>query len=194
MPARLDTAGARAALDSITGSPDVADGYLELPACPLDPTGSTLTALVADLDAPPIALAVGGRTLASVYATDTDPELELSCDRAHEDAGNDGIGLFAMAPPADFAAFSDEVANPDRDPAVTVTVEPSRADRGGRYVRVCVDDGSDAVFDYCEVVWIGGDLLVGAYVAGAGSTEVDLDVFEAALASQLETIVASLAG
>lgn len=187
-PSGYDSAGARRSFDAVVADFTPADGFIDLPDCPLDPTGELLTGTFAGMGEAEVVAAVDSPPENGIFDIGAGFGPMLTCDRfSEEDA--DSVGLFALAPPADLNAYASWFANPDEDEGITISVEPTVTVEGGTINRICgLDEFSDD-FDFCEVDWVSDDIVIGVYVSGPVATTVDLAALEAGLISQLETIV-----
>ncbi|MEM8922349.1 MAG: hypothetical protein AAGD35_02530 [Actinomycetota bacterium] len=192
----LDTAPAAERIAAIANeaAPDVGN-WEELPDCPFSPGGAVLTTAAAELDSLSADAALSAELFAGVdFFSFAQPPL-LACDR-FDDVSNSSLGVFASQAPDDMETYIREfLTTRDGDDEGEVTpfdYSLSGEHRGGRFHRICVNEPADDNV-YCEVDWVDDHVLIGFYVGGDGSQDIDMAAMEDGLARVLDDVLAGLA-
>ncbi len=183
-----DAAAARRGFEAAIAGYSADDGYVELPECPLDPSGQLLTATFANITDAAIVAAVASPSESGVFDLGGDFGPMVACDRFSDD-GPDSVGVFAFTAPADLNAYAEYFANPDEVEGVETRVDPTTTLGAGVFHHVCGFDAADPEFDFCEVDWVTDDVVIGVYVAGPTSSQIDLTALETGMSAQLSAIV-----
>lgn len=189
------TLEARHSIESLAeGVPDESGARVPLDHCPLASASASVTALAAELTTMLVDDGVMDAPLqAGLFRPATGAEVQVACDQFEGGDSIVGVGVYAQSAVGNLESYTRLISDADALDGTDVTVVSSATYRGGTFFHVCVRyAGELAQHSYCEVDWMDQNVLVGAYVSGERSDQINLAVLEESLSEQIVPIVERL--